>query len=80
MARNPSIGAVPVFPSPGDPDVPIRIDTPGTWLRKAEKLAGLPPLAGGRWHPYRRLFANDLKSLPIHDSKIVPDKTRAPQP
>ena len=67
MARSPRIGAVPVFPSPTDPDAPIRKDTAGTWLRRAEKLADLPPLAGGRFHPYRRLFAIELKALPIHD-------------
>ena len=66
-ARSPRIGAVPLFPSPTDPDAPIRKDTAGTWLRKAEKLADLPPLAGGRFHPFRRLFAIELKALPIHD-------------
>ena len=34
---------------------------------KAEKLAGLPKLAGGRWHPYRRLFATELKGVPVQD-------------
>ena len=67
MARSPRIGAVPVFPSPTDPNAPLRKDTAGTWLRKAEKLANLPPLTGGRFHPYRRLFAIELKALPIHD-------------
>jgi hypothetical protein len=27
----------------------------------------LPPLKYGIWHPYRRLFAIELKALPIHD-------------
>ena len=39
----------------------------GSWLRRAEKLARLPPLSGGIWHPYRRLFAIESKALPIHD-------------
>ena len=66
-ARSPRIGAVPVFPSPTDPDAPIRKDRAGTWLRKAEKLADLPPLTGGRFHPFRRLFAIELKAPPVHD-------------
>ena len=67
MARSPRIGDGPVFSSPTDPDAPIRKDTAGVWLRKAEELADLPPLSGGRFHPYRRLFAVELKTLPIHD-------------
>ena len=67
MAKIRRIGAVPVFPSPTEPNTPIRKDTAGIWLRKAEKLADLPPLTGGRFHPYRRLFAIELKALPIHD-------------
>ena len=34
---------------------------------KAEKLAELPKLAGGRWHPYRRLWATERKTLPDAD-------------
>jgi hypothetical protein len=43
-------------------EIPPRLA--GRWLRKAEALAGLPPLAGGRWHPYRRLFATELAHVP----------------
>ena len=42
-------------------------DVAGRWLLKAERLAGLPKLSGGRWHPYRRLFATELKSVPVKD-------------
>ena len=58
---------VPLFPAPKGPDSPIRKDTAGRWLMKAEKLAKMPKLAGGRWHPYRRLFATELRALPVHD-------------
>ena len=67
LGKSPRIGDVPLFPTPKDPEAPMRKDVAGRWLRKAEKLAGLPPLAGGIWHPYRRLFAIELKTLPIHD-------------
>lgn len=64
---NPRIGDLPLFPAPKEPEKAIRVDTAGNWLRKAEKLAKFPPLAGGRWHRYRRLFAIELKTLSIHD-------------
>ena len=47
--------------------MPIRADLAGRWLMKAEKLADLPKLSGGRWHPYRRLFATELRHLPPMD-------------
>ena len=37
------------------------------WLRRAEKLAGLPKLGGGQFHPYRRLWATERKHIPIQD-------------
>ena len=37
------------------------------WLLRAEKLAELPKLAAGRWHPYRRLWATERKALPDAD-------------
>ena len=39
----------------------------GDWLVRAEKEAKLPKLAGGRWHPYRRLWAQERKHLPAQD-------------
>ena len=38
-----------------------------TWLRKAERLAGLPPQAGSLWHAYRRKWATERKHLPDVD-------------
>ena len=67
LERNPRVGDVPLFPSPGDPSIPIRRNLAGNWLVRAEKLAGLPKLRGGRWHPYRRLFATELRAVPVHD-------------
>lgn len=67
LERSPRLGATPLFPAPGDSSRPMRKDTAGVWLLRAEKLAGLPKLAGGRWHPYRRLFATELRALPVHD-------------
>lgn len=67
LERNPRLGDVPLFPAPRDATAPIRKDTAGNWLMRAEKLAGLPKLAGGRWHPYRRLFATELKNVPVKD-------------
>jgi hypothetical protein len=32
-------------------------------LVRAERLAKLPKLLGGVWHPYRRLFATERQSL-----------------
>jgi len=71
VGRNPRIGDLPLFPAPKEPEKAIRVDTAGNWLRKAEKLAKLPPLAGGRWHPYRRLFAIELKTLSIHEVAVA---------
>jgi hypothetical protein len=34
---------------------------------KAEELAKLPKLVGGRFHPYRRLWATERKNLPLVD-------------
>ena len=67
LEQSPRMGDVPLFPSPEDDSKPIRKDLAGDWLVRAEKKAGLPKLAGGRWHPYRRLFATELKSVPVQD-------------
>ena len=77
LEKSPRLGAVPLFPAPSatvkgseaeEPrEAPMRIDTAGKWLLRAEKKAKLPKLAGGRWHPYRRLFATELRALPVHD-------------
>ena len=60
-------GDVPLFPAPKDPESSIRHDTMGNWLMKAERLAGVPKLKGGCWHPYRRKWATERKHLPDAD-------------
>jgi hypothetical protein len=76
LHTNPRVGAVPLFPAPGrkpkkgaspPPEQPIGRDTAAKWLRRAERLAGLPKLAGGTFHPYRRLWATERKHMPDAD-------------
>jgi integrase len=61
------LGNVPLFPSPKDDSKSIRRDLTARWLLNAEKLAGLPKLSGGQFHPYRRLWATERKDLPVQD-------------
>ncbi|MBK6422338.1 MAG: tyrosine-type recombinase/integrase [Gemmatimonadetes bacterium] len=37
------------------------------WLTVAEQEEGLAKLKGGLWHPYRRKWATERKSLPLND-------------
>ena len=67
LRKNPRVGDVPLFPSPKDDSKPIRRDLTARWLLNAEQLAGLPKLAGGQFHPYRRLWATERKNLPVQD-------------
>lgn len=67
LARNPRLGEAPLFPAPADAGRPMRPNLAGRWLMKAEELAGLPPLSGGRWHPYRWLWATERRHLPAQD-------------
>jgi hypothetical protein len=41
--------------------------TASKWLIRAEELAGLAKLERGVFHPYRRLWATERKSLPDID-------------
>jgi len=61
------IGSGWLFPSPGDPNRPVRYEEVSVWLRQAEKLAGLKPQRGTLWHAYRRLWASARKDLPDVD-------------
>ena len=67
LRKSPRVGDVPLFPSPKDDSNPIRRDLTARWLLNAEKLAGLPKLAGGQFHLYRRLWATERKHLPVQD-------------
>ena len=67
LAERPGIGKAYLFPSPIDPDKPIRYELASDWLLRAEKLAGLEKQKGGLWHPYRRMWATERKHLPDVD-------------
>ena len=58
---SPRLGDVPLFPAPNHAEKPMRRDVAARWLLKAERLAELPRLVGGVWHPYRRLWATERK-------------------
>ena len=57
------LGDAPLFPSDDTDADPIRRDVVASWLVRAEQKAKLPKLHGGIWHPYRRLWASERKSL-----------------
>jgi hypothetical protein len=61
------IGAAFLFPSPGDPTKPVEYGLASEWLLQAERLAELPKLERGIWHPYRRKWATVRKHLPLTD-------------
>jgi hypothetical protein len=67
LAANPRLGDVPLFPSverkADGPEVPLSRSTATKWLARAERLAELPKLAGGVWHPYRRLWATERQHI-----------------
>ncbi len=63
LAERPGIGAAWLFPAPRDPSQHLRYELSSNWLRKAEELAGLEPLRGGCWHPFRRMWATERKHL-----------------
>ena len=67
LLRTPRLGTVPLFPAPKDASKPIRLDLIQKWLLLAEEAAELPKLKGGRWHPYRRLWASERKHMPDID-------------
>ena len=66
-ARLGRVGEGPLFPSPKNLDKPVVNYDVSTWLRSAEKGAGLEPQQGSLWHAYRRLWASSRKSLPDVD-------------
>ena len=40
-------------------------------LRRADREAGVPRLAGGMWHPYRRKWATERKHMSLVDVKAA---------
>jgi integrase len=63
IAKNPRVGEVPLFPGPRDASVAISRVIASRWLLRAEKLAEVPKLTGGTFHPYRRLWASERRHL-----------------
>lgn len=63
LRKSPRVGDAPLFPAAEDDSAPIRRDVAARWLLKAEKLAELPKLKGGVYHPYRRLWASERQHL-----------------
>lgn len=71
LERSPAIGDLPIFPAPKRGDGVQR----ESWTRyhardlleRAEKLAGLAPLKGGDFHPFRRKWSTERKHLPAQD-------------
>lgn len=56
-----------VFPSPTDPEQPVRRDVLRDSWEKLEKTAKLERIPGRGWHSLRRKFATDLKHEPLAD-------------
>jgi hypothetical protein len=56
-----------LFPSPVHPDRPWTKDYVKDRLRSAERKAGLAPMEGGDFHPWRRMWASMRKHMPVVD-------------
>ncbi len=67
LAERPGLGGAYLFPSHGNPAVPVRYDVARRWLVAAERLAKVPKQDGSLWHAYRRGWATARKHLPIGD-------------
>jgi integrase len=65
--RSSSVISKWVIPSPGDPSVPASRHLLRDWWQRGESLAGLTHVAGRGWHSLRRLFATELKHIPLKD-------------
>jgi len=61
------LGDALILPTATDPRRPVDHHLAAAWLRQAEKLAGLEPLQGGAWHPFRRAWATARKGLSLKD-------------
>ena len=67
LRERPGIGDTPLFPSPWDPTRSMTRHLADKWLRRAERLAGIPSQDGSLWHAYRRRWATVRKHLPAQD-------------
>jgi len=60
-----------LFPADTQPTHPVDRWFMSRRLRAAYQRAGLKPLNGGLWHPYRRKFATERKHLPLRDVAVA---------
>lgn len=67
MRRRGFIGDAWLFPANRDPSRSMGKLMAGYYLRRAEKLAGLPHVERGGWHMFRRGWATARKDLPTAD-------------
>ena len=67
LRKNPRVGDVPLFPGVLNGLKAIRRDVAARLLLRAERMAELPKLRRGVYHPYRRLWASERKALPSKD-------------
>src|SRR5437764_4496008 len=75
LERNPVIGDLYLFPARRKRET----DRPAPWSRyyardllyRAEKLAKVPHLEGGAFHPYRRKWSTERKHLPTADVQLA---------
>lgn len=78
FARNPRAGDVPLFRELRNATRCASRDIAEHWLRQAEKKAGLPRLARGGYHPFRRQFASERRHL--NDADLMAGGGGAPSP
>jgi len=67
LSNHPRAGEIPLFPELRRPNDAASRDIAEHWLRQAEKKAGLPRLARGCYHAFRRQFASERRHLPDVD-------------
>lgn len=75
LARVRALGVIvptaPLFPSFRDVVVPVTREVVQEWYREAERLAGVPHLEGGTFHPFRRKWAQERRHLPDLDVAAI---------
>jgi integrase len=67
LSRYPMAGNLALVPGRGKANQGINKEIAGYWLTKAEKLAKLPKLARGGFHPFRHMLASERRHLPAQD-------------
>ena len=65
------VGEAWLFPANRDPSRALDKLMAGYYLRRAEKLAGLPHQKRGGWHAFRRAWATRRKAWPVQDVMLA---------